>query len=305
MVHEGEIEILQDRSIRPGSVWEEEIKRWREEADVFLPLVSEHYFHSKICTKLELSRALERAERRRAGYPCNRQPGRLAGTQIGRFNAFAADGHPGTKHADRGDAYVNVAQGLRRALEPSDLHEQEQPEEEPPPTERKTFFEASAKIAPPTGAAVRADVTAAYDYVRPATVFFRGRNREIAILRNVIRGGRNAAVFGLQRVGKTSFVEKAISSVLHDTSDPFPSVNPSHIAPKIPACPPHVVERLPLLPGRRPAIDERFSHGLAALSRGFTHCAARFSARLSPRPVPVITRPVECAHRPRKPRQPE
>lgn len=220
MVHEGEIEILQDRLIRPGSVWEQEIKRWLEEADVFLLLVSEHYFHSKICTKVELSRALERA----AGggmllIPVIVSPVDWQATQIGRFNALPADGHPVTKHADRGDAYVNIAQGLRRALEPSHVREQELPAEHPRRTQSKTLADASAK----TGvAAEHSDVTAAYDYVHPATVFFRGRDREIAILRSVIRGGRSAAVFGLQRVGKTSLVEKAISSVIHDTSAPFP-----------------------------------------------------------------------------------
>jgi AAA+ ATPase superfamily predicted ATPase len=55
-----------------------------------------------------------------------------------------------------------------------------------------------------------AALSAAYDFTHPATEFFRGRSRELARLCRVIRGGKSAAVFGLQRVGKTSLVERAI-----------------------------------------------------------------------------------------------
>ena len=62
--------------------------------------------------------------------------------------------------------------------------------------------------------ASREEVKNPYDIARPATTFFRGREEELKKLSLALEEGKSAVVFGLQRIGKTSLVDKLLSHSL-------------------------------------------------------------------------------------------
>jgi AAA+ ATPase superfamily predicted ATPase len=52
-----------------------------------------------------------------------------------------------------------------------------------------------------------------YNFAKPATKYFRGREEEIRKLARVLRERKSAVIFGLQRIGKTSLVERVLSDI--------------------------------------------------------------------------------------------
>ena len=58
-----------------------------------------------------------------------------------------------------------------------------------------------------------------YDFAKPATECFRGRDLEIQKLTEYIKGGKSTVIFGLQRIGKTPLSRRSskISSQNHNS----------------------------------------------------------------------------------------
>ncbi|PWT97155.1 MAG: hypothetical protein C5B51_31905 [Terriglobia bacterium] len=203
-----EVVILQDRDIRAGTQWEQRIVQLLDSADVILALISPLYFHSSFCVKTEMPRALERASTTGVLLiPILLRPVEWQGTAISAFQALPAEALPISKWEDRDDAYRSVVKGLREAMRDRSeaLEEAFQPAPAVPPPSKPGGTPANA-----------------YDFTHPATAFFRGRTQELTRLCNAIRAGRSVAVFGLQRVGKTSLVERAIEVVTADAGGAAP-----------------------------------------------------------------------------------
>jgi hypothetical protein len=60
-----------------------------------------------------------------------------------------------------------------------------------------------------------------YNFVVAATSeMFKGRDAEIRMLQHAVNNGTHVSVFGLQRIGKTSFVEEALGERLRDLTGP-------------------------------------------------------------------------------------
>ena len=239
-----EIVILQDRDIRAGDQWEKRILHLLDTADVIVTLVSTYFFHSSFCRTVEMPRAIQRATSGEALLvPVLVRPVDWQGTDISAFQALPIDATPISKWSDRDDAYISVSTGLRRTMEDwrngSVPPEKEAVEEatldgRPSPdvvqavlfgtgtgaatTPQHTQPKSNPEVVPldrgdraaerlPTKAGTPSN---AYDFTHPATAFFRGRAKELTRLCNAIKAGRSAVIFGLQRVGKTSLVERAI-----------------------------------------------------------------------------------------------
>jgi AAA+ ATPase superfamily predicted ATPase len=249
LILSGEIILLMDREIRAGAEWRRQLATFLEEADVFLALISPLFFHSNFCTAVELKKALQRAAMGDALLiPVLIRPVAWEATEVARFQVLPEGAKPVSKWLDQDDAFLEITAALRvsiseyrsqRLTSSSDLRGGDVTPVCAGPclAESHTVNEVQttgSAMVPTKGLATgtvlsngdvhlaQHDHTAAgvvrratvsvtsYDFTHPATKFFRGREDELKTLCAAVRSGRSAAVFGLQRVGKTSLVERAI-----------------------------------------------------------------------------------------------
>lgn len=127
---QGLIEVWHDRRMVAGDHLDWTISKELDEADVVLLLVSPDFIASDYCYKIEKGRALER---HRAGTarlisvilrPCD-----WTHTDLRQYLVTPRDGKPITLWPDRDEAFLDVAQSIRRAIEeigaanaPEELH---------------------------------------------------------------------------------------------------------------------------------------------------------------------------------------
>lgn len=115
---QGLVEIWHDRRMLPGDHLDWTISRELDEADVILLLVSPNFIASDYCYKIEKGRALERhriGEARLISVilrPCD-----WTHTDLGQYLVTPKDGKPVTMWPDRDEAFLDVAQSIRRAIE--------------------------------------------------------------------------------------------------------------------------------------------------------------------------------------------
>ncbi|MCI0662644.1 MAG: TIR domain-containing protein [Acidobacteria bacterium] len=115
---EGVIEAWNDRQIIAGAEWEGEIDRNLESAKVVLLLVSADFIASDYCVKKEMERALQRhASGEARVIPIIIRPVDWQGMPFGRLQALPKDGIAVTSWANQDEAFVDIAQGVRRAVE--------------------------------------------------------------------------------------------------------------------------------------------------------------------------------------------
>ena len=115
---EGVIQEWHDRKILPGQRWADAIDANLESADLVLLLISPDFIASDYCHEIEMKRALER---QRAGLaevvalivrPCDWRRADFASLQV-----LPKDGKPVTDWKRQDQAYLDIAQGLRRLVE--------------------------------------------------------------------------------------------------------------------------------------------------------------------------------------------
>jgi hypothetical protein len=117
MRREGMIEEWHDRRIVPGQKWADEIDQNLEAADIILLLVSPSFVASDYCWSKETKRAMERHEEGTAAViPVILRPVDWQTLPFGQLQALPRDGKPVTGWSDRDEAFLDVAQGLRRAV---------------------------------------------------------------------------------------------------------------------------------------------------------------------------------------------
>jgi tetratricopeptide (TPR) repeat protein len=107
-----------DCQITAGDERRGEIEKHLDSADVILLLVSSDFLKSDFCYLIETSRALLRHESGDARViPVIVRPVDWQGLPIGKLLALPKDGKPVTSWSDRDEAWLNVAQEIRKVIE--------------------------------------------------------------------------------------------------------------------------------------------------------------------------------------------
>lgn len=115
---QGVISGWHDRQIGAGEEWAGLIDEHLDSAGVILLLISADFLASDYCYDIEMTRALERHQRREARVipvilrPCDWQK-----SPFGKLQALPKDAKPVTSWADRDEAFLSVAQGIRQVVE--------------------------------------------------------------------------------------------------------------------------------------------------------------------------------------------
>jgi hypothetical protein len=107
-----------DRRIGAGREWAGEIDTHLNTADVILLLISSDFLASDYCYDVEMKRAMERHEAGEARViPVILRPVDWKGAPFGKLQALPTDAKPVTEWPNRDGAFLNVAQGIRAAVE--------------------------------------------------------------------------------------------------------------------------------------------------------------------------------------------
>lgn len=112
------IEMWTDRAIDGGEDWNQTISDKLESADIILFLVSAAFINSDYIWGVELKRAMERHEEGTARVvPIIVRPCEWKDAPFAKLQALPRDAKPITKWSDRDEAWMLVAQGIRRVVE--------------------------------------------------------------------------------------------------------------------------------------------------------------------------------------------
>ncbi|HKG14500.1 MAG TPA: COR domain-containing protein [Pyrinomonadaceae bacterium] len=114
----GLIETWQDRDIEAGEEWREKIDENLERADIILLLVSDDFLASDYCYEIEMRRALELHEGKKARViPIIARPVNWELTRLPKLNALPQDGRAITVWPNRDNAWKNVSEGIQKVAE--------------------------------------------------------------------------------------------------------------------------------------------------------------------------------------------
>jgi len=117
------IEVWTDEDIIPGQVWDNEIKKSLENADVILLLVSNDFLVSNYVNDVEIKKALERYNKGEAiVIPIVLRPTQFTDFEIGKFQALPKLAKPISKWENRDEAWLNVSQGLKKVFNSISKH---------------------------------------------------------------------------------------------------------------------------------------------------------------------------------------
>ena len=107
-----------DGDINPGTEWESEIMDRLNNAQMILLLVSADFINSDFCYSIELKQALARQEANQARViPIILRPVDWKGTPFAKLQALPTRGKPVTNWPTHDDAFLDIVQGIRKAIE--------------------------------------------------------------------------------------------------------------------------------------------------------------------------------------------
>ena len=107
-----------DRQIPAGDEWAEAIDDRMNRAQVILLLVSADFLASDYCHEIEMKRALERHKNRESVViPIILRPCDWKDALFGKLQALPKDAKPVTTWPNQDEAFTNVAEGIRKAVE--------------------------------------------------------------------------------------------------------------------------------------------------------------------------------------------
>jgi hypothetical protein len=114
----GVISTWHDRMIGAGSEWKGELDHHLETAEIILLLVSADFNSSDYCWDVEMTRAMERHDAGEAlVIPVILRPiANFNNTPFGKLQALPIDLRPVSTWPNRDDAFVNIAEGIQRAI---------------------------------------------------------------------------------------------------------------------------------------------------------------------------------------------
>ncbi len=199
---QGKIRAWQDRDIEAGAEWDAEIKQQLETAEIILLLITARFINSDYCYDLEMQRALQRHKAGTARViPIILKPCDWKESPFSQLQVLPKDAKPVTKWDDPDEAFLNVVQGLRKAVESLQANVSPTP---PLPTPHSP--------APPQ-----------FSTYNPAT--FTGREAETKELITQFQGNcRMVAIVGMTGIGKTALGERVIANLLETAEAPLPYV---------------------------------------------------------------------------------
>lgn len=114
----GLIDAWHDRKIPPGAEWKPEISKNLETARIVLLLVSIDFIASKYCYDIELERALEMHDEKRARViPIILRSCMWQHTSLAKLQAAPKDGKPVCTWSDRDEAFSSVAESIKQVAE--------------------------------------------------------------------------------------------------------------------------------------------------------------------------------------------
>jgi len=113
---DGVIQGWHDRRIIAGQEWDGEIDAHLKSADIILLLVSSDFLASNYCYDIEVKLAMERHEAKEARViPVILRSCDWTTAPFGRLQGLPKDAIPVRKWSDQDDAFLDIAQGIRRA----------------------------------------------------------------------------------------------------------------------------------------------------------------------------------------------
>lgn len=112
------IEVWQDRAIKAGDVWDEQIRRELEAADIILLLISVDFNNSQYIWNKELKTAMERHERGEARViPIILRTCEWSEMPYAKLQALPTNAKPISSFTDTDVAYTEVAKGIRMLVD--------------------------------------------------------------------------------------------------------------------------------------------------------------------------------------------
>lgn len=212
---EGLIKGWYDREIRAGAEWANEIDAHLNSAHIILLLISPDFMASDYCYSLEMKRALERHTHQETRViPVILRPTDWERASFGKLQALPTDGKPVTRWSNRDEAFLHVAQEIRKVVDElntklasitsterpvnwtPDLPAHEQ-DEHPGEHDRWYAIQSSTQTLALTG------LTFLFNQPLPHPGEFYGRLRERETLLNRTRNGASTSIVGPRRIGKT------------------------------------------------------------------------------------------------------
>ncbi|HMX80453.1 MAG TPA: toll/interleukin-1 receptor domain-containing protein [Ferruginibacter sp.] len=112
------IDVWQDRAIKAGDVWDEQIRRELEAADIILLLISVDFNNSQYIWNKELKTAMERHERGEARViPIILRTCEWSEMPYAKLQALPTNAKPISSFTDTDVAYTEVAKGIRMLVD--------------------------------------------------------------------------------------------------------------------------------------------------------------------------------------------
>ncbi|MCW5315162.1 TIR domain-containing protein [Nostoc sp. KVJ3] len=114
---QGKITAWYDRAIEAGEEWETQIKRQLESARIVLLLISPPFMASDYCYDIEMQGAIARHNQGTARViPIILRPCDWKDSPFSKLKVLPKDGEPITQWSDRDAAFLNVVEGIRKAV---------------------------------------------------------------------------------------------------------------------------------------------------------------------------------------------
>jgi hypothetical protein len=114
---QGLIEDWHSRDISAGTEWTHEVEKHLNTAQIILLLISADYLASDYSYSIEMKRALERHENGEAlVIPISLRPVDLEGAPFYKLRVLPTNNRAITKWTNRDEAFLNVAQDIRKAV---------------------------------------------------------------------------------------------------------------------------------------------------------------------------------------------
>jgi hypothetical protein len=212
---QGKIQAWHDRAIEAGAEWDAEIKHQLETADIILLLITPRFIASNYCYDLEMQRSIQRHDEGNArvipiiGKPCDWQDSPFSKLQV-----LPKDAKPVTKWDDRDEAFLNVVQGIRRAVETLQAKKPEGV-----PLEEKAIAPTPPLLTPSNGTGEQILGTGERRFAPTFSTYkaqtWTGRAETVADLTDVLAAGcRLLIIYGMTGIGKTALAEKLAADLL-------------------------------------------------------------------------------------------